>query len=351
MPGQGLTLNTLTTLNTLNNQNSFNQLDSSDNLGNLGDLSNTGDAAPGSGVAGQSGPLPDATPGFLSAIVDSVASFMPAMSDKDMLVLIAQIEEQLKNTGTQLDENNASTNSLVEQGADKEQQQLLAQAQQQIEAAAAATQNESVWDKVKMAFQIIAAVVMIAVGAALAATGVGAPLAAAMILGGVAALMGAINSTVQTATGGGGFMGDIVKACGCSAQQAQEADMGFGIAMAIVGLITAVATIFLPSSELDVAAEVATLVGDAVNAASLLVTAQATVASGVDQYDATNDNANADTDNASAKLQQAFATQINNFIKLILADLGDMYQSYDSTLSSITAALQRRDQSLIQAAV
>jgi hypothetical protein len=339
------------TINTLNTQNTFNQLDGSDNLDNLTDIANPDDGVPGSGVTGQDGPVPDSGQSFaFGIIVNSLAPYIPAMSSDGMLVLIAEVEQKLHDTGTEVTENSATTNSLISQGLDKEQQAQLAQAQQQIEAAAAAQQNAGVWAKVEMAFQIIAAVVMIAVGAVLAATGVGAPLAALMIVGGVATLMSAINGAVQTGTGHG-FIGDIAKACGDSDQQAQQADMGFGIAMAVIGLACSVATFFLPSSELDMVAEIAVIAGDVTNAVSQAVTAEGDVFAGVDAYNASQDNANADDDNASAKELAAFSTQINAFIKMILGALANSNQTFDSTLSSITAALQRRDQSLIQAAI
>lgn len=293
------------------------------------------------GVAGAVGAIPEALLAFsFTSIVESLDKLSPKMSSDDLEVALSEAEAKLKDTLNQTAISSINISSAAKKAALTQQQHELEDAQNKINEAASQNGDNDIWDKVKLAFQALGAVLMVAVGTLLCATGVGAALGGLMIAAGVVGLISTINSAIQMATGHG-LLGEIVKACGGSDTQAGDADIAFAVGLAVVGIAMAIATGGAGAAEdLDAIAQAATSISEAVNGEISIASGVGdAVATGV-SYEASTETADAKDDDAQAKDIQAFANQIDGFITMMIKHLAGMNKSFSNSLGSMMDALQ-----------
>ena len=225
----------------------------------------------------------------------------------------------------------------------------------------------------KAIFEAIASVVMMIVGAVLIATGVGAAVGALMITAGVIGLVMAVDSMVQLGTGHG-IMGNIVKACGGSEDQISKADMGFGIALGILGIGVAIVMMCIPGGQAmaaeefadagamlaeeavntaevvetatNTAAQIAQTVGNVTNVAAQVVDGVSTGITAGLEYDAAMNQAGALEDKADAKKMGALAAQLDDFIDMALQHMMSVHAGFENMMDNLMEAVQDKGQTM-----
>jgi hypothetical protein len=290
-----------------------------------------------------------------------ITEMMPTMSAEDMKAALLSATQKLQEQENTNDQKTVSTQEAEQQALLAEQSTQAQQAIDDQAKAQQATQGDSAWDKVKLAFQWIGSIISIAVGAILCATGVGAAFGALMVAGGLAGIVGATNATLASATGLG-IAGNIAKDSGASAAACQKADEGFGIALtvftcvlAVAGLAGSVGSMFVAAdSAADTAEEVtsaaeevsesaqmtakaANITGNAINGAGQVVTGAGTIVVANDQRKAGKLNADAMDVKADAGLTSAKAEQVAALIKLFIQENSAFLKSIAAAESQISS--------------
>jgi len=307
----------------------------------------------GSGVNGAQGAVP-AAPAELAfmTVLASLDAFAPKVSQDDLEILLAEIESKLKDTETRSDIGRIDIDSAFKEAALAAKKKQLDDAQQKLQEAESAAQGVSIWDKIKLAFQAFAAVLTMAVGVVLCATGAGGPAGALLLAAGALQLMGVVNSIMQQ-TEGHGILGELVKALGGSDTQAADADIAFTAYVAVASLVIGVTSGYgLYAGMIDLAtlsSQVSEIIATTTQAVTGILTGIGDgVASGF-TYQATVDRAQAKTDQGDAKTLDAFTTQIDAFIQMIIKDLSAVNKTYSDTLGSIMNSLQDVNNTLTHA--
>jgi hypothetical protein len=248
--------------------------------------------------------------------------------------------------------------SLVEKEA------KLAEASKKIEKAIYDREHASIWDKIKAVFMAIAAALMVVIGALLTPfCPVAGPL---LIVAGITCAIMAIDDIVKMTTGLG-IAGNLDKLVHPNDPDSwAKADMGFGIAMAVVGAATMIVGLFTGAGEAELAglvakfadlaemgadaaatglkmAQVAQKVWDVVN---LSVDVTTSVASGVYNYEASTEDAGAKRLQGEAKDTQALMQQLDEFIDMAIKRLIAASDRFNSIMDSLTDAMKDKADTL-----
>jgi transloator len=211
----------------------------------------------GSGTAGgsqnqqiqtnESLPINTNTPEYAAitaSVLATIGSGPAAMSSDAIDVILAEVTMKMKQLESTSDNDKVTTDTDSQRAAMEAKIEKLKEATKKIEDAIYQAQHESIWDKIKIAFEALGAVLAIVVGAILIATGVGAVAGGLLIAAGVVGVVMTIDDIVKQCTPDHlGIMGSIVKSCGGSEEQAEKADMGFEIALAVAAVLLSVASI------------------------------------------------------------------------------------------------------------
>lgn len=210
----------------------------------------TGVPATGLGTTGQVGSVPDSEPAFgtsppgTNALMQSLVALMPSISADAVDVAMAEVVALMKDFQSKSDKEGITAQQGAKHAALMEKQDKLNEASKKILDAIYKEEHASIWDKIKMAFEALGAILAIVLGAILIATGVGAVAGGLLIAAGVVGLIMVIDEVVKaTSPDHLGIAGSIAKATGSSPEDCAKADMGFEISMAIIGILLAVATL------------------------------------------------------------------------------------------------------------
>jgi len=204
----------------------------------------------GSGAIGQAGDAPPPVPQETVAnALASLTAFMSGGAGIDVDVLLVQIAVAMRDTEATNQKAKINTDQESKKLQLKEKEEKLQEAQKKLDEAEAKRKSASIWDKIKLAFEWIGAAIAIALAAVMIATGVGAVVGGLLIAAAITAIIMAIDSTVSHATGMG-MAGHAAYAVaikqGKTEEEAKEAaskaDMGFRIALAVVGIALAIAS-------------------------------------------------------------------------------------------------------------
>lgn len=210
----------------------------------------------GAGAAAGTAEAPDPVPGLAyGALMASLGPLMPRMSGEQLDVLVASFTEKAKDISDASDKDQIKTQEEAKSAALKQKKANADYAIKKQAEAEDKMKNASVWDKIKLGFEYLGALLTIAAGVATIAAGcltaeTGVGLAAGiiggscMIASGVCMLTMAVDSTVQVAQedqgeGDLGMFGmmckDIAKSRGMSDDDAeavgQKGAMGASIAL------------------------------------------------------------------------------------------------------------------------
>lgn len=223
--------------------------------------------AVGAGTAAGVSAAPNAMPGVpMGVLMASLAPLMPRMSGEQLDVLVASFTEKAKDVQDASDKDQIKSQETAKRAAIKEKKANIENSIKKLAEAEDKMKHASIWDKIKLAFEYVGAILTILAGIATIAvsalTGVGVVAGAIgggfMIASGICMLTMAVDSTVQIAQedqgkGDLGMFGkmckDIAKSRGMSDEDAekvgQKGAMGASIALgalaAIFGLAGGVA--------------------------------------------------------------------------------------------------------------
>lgn len=193
-------------------------------------------------------PTPEGTgdkPDLTNAL-KSLTAFMTGKSSIDVEVLLVQVAVAMRDTEATTQKTKINTDQETKKAQMREKEHKLEESAKKLEK----QQNGSIWEKIKLAFEWLGAMLAVALAVIASVASLGG--ASALIVAAVAAVALVINSTVTQATGQG-IMGNIVLAAGGSKEEAAKADMGFQIAVAVIGIAGAVTGSGLGKAVKDIA--------------------------------------------------------------------------------------------------
>lgn len=311
------------------------------NLDQTGDINKIGSQdTTGTGNIGQNGPVPGtgSDPSY-GAILGSLQKFMPQLTGQVLEVMLLEITTKMKELQEASEKDKVRVDQEAKRTALAEKHDKLKEAEKKILEAIEKRDSASIWDKIKLGFQIFAAVAAIVAGIALAATGAGAAVAAPLIAIGVMGLVMAVDSIVRMETGMG-IAGHVAKAAGANPEQIAQAEMGFGIAMAGIAVITSIAAFFIPGGQLGATASMIQAVSTITSAVIGIATAAGDVTAGIIKYDAAKMQAEGQKLQAETKEMEAWLQQLDEFIDQALQRLIGASDRFNAMLDGLMEAIQ-----------
>ncbi len=293
-----------------------------------------------------------------SLLVASLVLFMPQLSDVDQEVLLAEIITKLKETQSETEKGKISIDAAKKEAQLTEQKTKLDEAEKKQREAEEKQKNASIWDKIKLAFQFLGAIFGMILGAVLMAVPGAQALGALLFVGGVLGLIGAIDSTVKMATGGYGIAAMCMP--NASDEDRAKADMIFGITVAAVGAVVAIATIVVGftaaagtiATALAKITDAATKLEKAINvtqAILAIVVATGDVTAAAIRYTAAKEIASATEDRADAKRLDADIQMLDDLIDQAIQRMIAAGDRFNQMLDALTEAMQDRGNSLSKA--
>lgn len=314
-------------------------------LGGPGPLADIPEIGPttGSGLQNQHGPVPDANnTGLILGLTAALQSFAPANLGSDFETRLAEVTDKLKATTTEAEKNRVNNEMETKRINIEENQARMKEAQDKMDEAEAKAKSGNIWDKIALAFQFLGAIIMAALGAVLIATGVGTAAGALMVAGAALMLLSAVNSVVaQTSEDGLGIAGSIAKAAGADMETAGKADMGFGISLAIVTAIVAIAATVVTGGAAGSA--LVSTIQNVLNVGSQIANAGSATAGAVSagiNADAAVIRKEATEIQAKGKEQEAFMQQLDDLIDQALTMLMAANDRFNAIMDSVTEMVQ-----------
>lgn len=338
-------------------------LQESDGTTKTGDVSGKETVGSGS-IGGADGQVPDTKTqsSEFKAMLAALLAFEPEMANVDQEVLLAEVITKLKDAQNANDKEGIKADSARKKAAVNEQKEKLDQAEKKQAEAEEKQKSASIWDKIKLAFQFLAAAISIVVGAVLVATGAGTALGLLMIAGGVLGIVQGIDSSLKQATGFG-MAGLAAKARGESDEKARQDDFITGIVMTCVSVALSVATIVVSlksvASIADAAVEIGTKAAEfaasvqkaanVISQISNLATAAGDLGAGAVRYMASGLTSDATKLRADAKRNDASMKVIDDMIDQAIARMVASGDRFSQMLDGMMDALQDKSHSLSQA--
>lgn len=298
---------------------------------------------PGSGVGGQNGNVPDASNQAMTlGLAMALLSFLPTDLGSDFETRLAEVTDKLKATTSEAEKSRVNNEMENKRLNIEENEARMEEAQTKMDDAEASAENGAIWDKISIAFQLLGAVLMAALGAVLIATGVGAAAGGLMIAGAVLMTLSAINSIVaQTTEDGLGIAGSIAKSSGADMETAGHWDMGIGITLAVATAVVAIASTVITAGAAGPAlvGAVQSLLSAASSVASSAGAVSGAVSAGY-KMDATFDRTDATEKQAQMKDNEAFMQQLDDLIDQALTMLMAANDKFNAIMDSVTEMVQ-----------
>lgn len=307
----------------------------------VGDVGSTQTA---SGVAGASnGATPDPAAPAFGAILESLRNFMPNINSGQFETRLAEITAKLKEVSGEVNTDRVLNEQESKRLNMKENEAKIEESEKKLEDAEAKRKSGGIFDKIAMAFQALGALLMIALGAALAAVPGMQAVGGLMIAAGVIMAISLINSIVQEANDGAGILGSLAKAINPDASDELIAglDIGLTVTLAVVGIALAIA-----SGRVDgVATGVTALAkaADAIRTVALTASAITNAASATANVGSAGYGMSAaESSGEAAELQadsqeiQALMQQLDDLIDQALAILMGASERFNAMLDSLT---------------
>lgn len=326
------------------------------------------DKVGGGNLSNMDGPVPDVKPQSqeFKAMLTALIAFEPELGNADQEVLLAEVITKLKDTQNANDKEGIKADSARKQAAINEQKEKLDKAEKKQAEAEEKQKSASIWDKIKLAFQFLAAAISIVVGAILVATGAGTALGLLMIAGGVIGIVQGIDSALKQSTGFG-MAGLAAKGRGESDEKALQDDFITGMVMTGVSIAISVATLAvsftaagnIASATAKVANEIkkqaaefaasVQKMANIVSQASNLVTAVGDVGAGAVRYTASTLTADATKLRAEGKRSEASIKVLDEMIDQAISRLIASGDRFNQMLDGMMDTLQDKSRSLTQA--
>jgi hypothetical protein len=354
------------------------------------------DPAPGAGSITATGQAPDpARPGMMSAVMASLSAIMPKMTGQQVDVLLLQVTAKMKDTISEGEQKKIETDTKVKQTQIAEKKSKLEEADRKIQEAKDKMDHMSIWDKIKLGFQYLGAILSIVAGvlamvAGIAAgaltLGIGAPAALASVIGGAMLVTSGILMLGMAADAtyaacnkpdGLGFVGQITKEVkmkeGMSEEDAvKEATHNDMISRIVVGGLAALLAIAgsiaaLPLAFASGGSTIASLVGTAAQTGGAIAKASTSMVStvtgfiggisqiaegagdmtvGIMKRDAQDEKSEGMRTQADAKKMEALIQSLDDMIDLAMGRLKASGERFDAMLDSLTDAIKDRGDSM-----
>lgn len=297
----------------------------------------------GSGIGEQNGVVPDLL-GMALTLGEAMAllSYLPTELGADFETRLAEVTDKLKATTTEAEKDRVNNEMETKKLNIEENEARMEEAQTKMDDAEASSENGAIWDKISIAFQMLGAVLMAALGAVLIATGVGGPAGALMIAGAALMMLSAINSIVAQSTEDGlGIGGSIAKASGADMETAGNVDMGVGITLAVATAVVAIAATVVTAGAAGPAlvGAVQSMLSTASSIASSAGAVTSAVSAGY-KMDATFDRTDATEQQAQMKDTEAMMQQLDDLIDQALTMLMAANDRFNAIMDSVTEMVQ-----------
>ncbi|MCP8939515.1 hypothetical protein NK718_13395 [Alsobacter sp. SYSU M60028] len=273
---------------------------------------------------------------------------LPEASDSELAEVIAKLKKAQDDSAN----GKVEMDTKRQQSAIKDKEAKLKEADAKQAEANEKSKSVSIWDKIKLAFQALAAAFSIFLGAIVAAIPGAQALGALMIAGGIVGLVSVINDAVKMATGAG-ILGNIAKACGGDETAVMACDIAFGAALAITGLALGIA-----SGKFDVSqlagfaagiARVAQQVGSTVTKVVETANAVGSAAAAGVSFSAAEQRKEAKELQAGAKRDSADLQGIEDQLDLALQMLMRAADAFNGMMDALTDKLNDRGEVLSHA--
>ncbi len=316
-------------------------------LGTQGtDQTATVDKPTGQGVNGTSGPPPAVVAMGLSALLQTLRNFGPK-DGGDFESKLADITAKLRGVSGEVETDKVLNEQESKRLNMKENQAKIEEAEKKLEEAEAKKKSGNIFDMIAMAFQALGALLMVALGAVLAAIPGMQSVGGLMIAAGVIMMVSLVNSIVAKTNDGAGILGSIVKAAGGDATGIMAADMAFMAATVIASLVLAAFT--GGSSAATAVSALATAikgVANTMNAVTSTASAFATVGSAGYNLSAAQDKKSAAELQSESQDIQAMMQQLDDIIDQALQMLQEQANRFNAVLDSVTDMLNETAQTL-----
>lgn len=325
----------------------------------------------GSGSIGASGQAPDVQrSAMMGAVMSSLAAMMPKLSGQAVDVLLLQVTTAMKDTISKSEKGKIESDTNVKKTQIDEKKAKMDEANKKIEEAENKMKNMSIWDKIKVAFQYIGAIMAIIAGALAIAAGValggftGGLTAIAGVVGGIAMISAGVmmlgmaaDATVGlTNKDGLGIVGLIAKDYnmkhkGMSEEDAlADARSREQISRIVVAVIASVLAIggAIASGPAVAAAAGSTamaIAGNAVNVVNGVTTAASATGDmtvGILKREAQEQKAEGTKRQAEGKEMQAMIQQLDDMIDMAMQRLKGAGDRFEAMLDSLTDAIKDR---------
>ncbi len=265
---------------------------------------------------------------------------------QDIEVLVASVLDKMQSTQEAVSKAKLVLDQSKQKGTLQDKAQKLEEAVHKQEEAEKKQNSLSIWDKIKLAFQWIGAMLTIAVGAivtaAAAITGAGVAAGVLLITAGLVQLALAIDATVSAHTGKS-IAGHVATAAGASEDVIRWLDVGFQVVGAIAGIALGIATAVVggPAAAGSIAAMVASISGIVQGISGAALTT-GSIAAGAVSYTASQNIAEAKELQAEANDLEAFIQLFNQIIDQLLSIITRASEQFNDALDGTVSSMNER---------
>ena len=309
----------------------------------------------GEGWNGGIGEVPPPTGTFTgnNVALNSLSAFMSGKPSADVDVLLVQIAVAMRDAEAANQKGKINIDQEAKKAQLKEKEAKLEEAQRKIEEAEAKQNSSNIFDKIKLAFEWLTAILAIVAAVLLIATGAGAVAGTMMLAAAGTSLIMAVDSTVMMATGNG-IAGNLALLGGASEEEAAKADMGFKISLAVIGILLslgagiggAASGASAGTSAALQAAKMAQKVVSLSQVGTSLGMTATNVASTAVKYEESELRSDAKSLEADAKTHEAVMQMLDDLIDQALSRLMAASDRFNQILEEITEAIADRGSTL-----
>ena len=319
----------------------------------------------GTGMMAAGGKAPDvATALSMGAMMGSIMAMMPQISGQSLDVKLMEVVNKMK------DSIDSSEKGKIEVDRDKQRAMIgekrakLEEAEKKIQEAIDKRNSASIWDKIKIGFQMLGALITIALGAVMIGLtpllGPAAAIAGGLVIaGGVCMMVLAIDSIVAASTkgqggaaAGMGIAGHFASLFTDDKELLGKIDLGFKLSVTALSVIFGIAGSLIMPNPAGMASIIQGFASAAAGVATATIgvaTATGDVVTGVQKYEASKLEAGAKEKQAEGKETEALMKVLEDAIDQALKRLMGAGDRFAAMLDSISEAAQDRANTMSRA--
>jgi hypothetical protein len=244
---------------------------------------------------------------------------------------LKEMEESAQKDKVKVDQE-AKRSQLAEK-ADK-----LKEAETKIQEAIDKRNSASIWDKIKIGFQALGALIAIVAGILIAPV---CPLAGGCLIAvGIIGMVMVVDSIIKETTSSGlGMIGHLAKACGASDEEAAWADLGFSCALALASIILSIVAM-RPDQMAQGIINMTQAVTSIASGVIAIGIGAGDITTGLIKYEAAKLDAEGKKQQAEGQEMQALIQQLDDFIDQALQRLMASSDRFNQMLEDLMSAIQ-----------